>query len=230
MRPTLILQPTHTTSTDILKCFLSGKPLSSEQIHFLDWHQKQLSNPAFDPIIKYYLQTSKNQRVYYKSSFLLPHEKIDAHTLQELRKRLNAFLLKDYHHVMVHFTPKQFLEFKAVGVQELIFWHGNQFLTGAPFFPGGIPPVIFFQWGNLFGVVKYLALVEEKALKANVLIYFEDMQDRNFEQCVLDYKRTFANAQALQNTILLEHKLKPNTFDKFLIKTPVLLAQPSRTR
>ena len=61
------------------------------------------------------------------------------------------------------FTKEDFETFKKVVCEELILTHGNQLLTGAPFYPGGIPYTLFFQWGNLFGVAKSVVHPDEKA-------------------------------------------------------------------
>lgn len=196
MRPQLILQPIHNSSADILKSFALGRPLNCEQIHFLNWHQKELSNMLIDPLLKYYLKLKADHR---PSSFLLPCEEINTHSIASLKKRLQATLQSGHHQAVIQLTYKQFLEFKEYSFPELIFWHGNQFLTGAPFYPSCVPPVIFFQWGNYFGIVKYVALPGEKSLKANVLIYFEDMQDRHINECVENYNQQLKNDIAMQN-------------------------------
>ena len=176
MQPTLILQPTHNSSADILKCLSIGKPLSCDQMNFLAWHQAQLSSPDFDPVYKYYIDSTKHKHKF-DTSFLLPSEELNAEAILQLKKRLQLFLKQKSARVVIGFTHKQYLTFKELNIHELIYWHGNQFLTGAPNFIGGIPPVIYFQWGNFFGIVKYVILAGEKALKGNILIYFEDLQE-----------------------------------------------------
>lgn len=205
MRESLILQPIHNSSTDILRSFATGKPLSGDQINFLDWHQKELSSPSFDPVLRFYLQLLRKRARRYHASFLLPHEELNFADIEKLKKRIQIFLKEKASQVTISLTEKQLLKFKELTSKELLFWHGNQFLTGAPFFPGGIPPVIFFQWGNLFGVVKYVILPGEKALKTNILIYFEDMQDRYLDQCVLDYNQHLENEIKLQKETLINH-------------------------
>ena len=222
IRPALILQPIHDSSADILRSFALSKPLTNEQLNLLNWHQKQLSNTSFDPVLKYYLEYTKKHPNKANPTFLLPHTEFQPSDIPLLKNRINLFLNKNPGRVAIQLTQQQFLQLKDYTIQELIYWHGNQFLTGAPFYPGGIPPVIFFQWGNLFGIVKYLVLAEEKALKGNILIYFEDMQDRELNQCVLGYNDQLKNEIKLQNEILHENKLEESAFDKFLIKTPTL--------
>lgn len=218
----LILQPIHPNSTDILRCFALGKPLSSEQQNFLEWHQQQLSSAEFDPVLKYYIESNKKRRKKYQTTFLLPHEELNKEDIQRLKKRIKIFLQNKNRQIVISITQKQFLQFKELNLHELIFWHGNQTLTGAPFFPGGIPPVIFFQWGNLFGVVKYVILSEEKSLKSNILIYFEDMVDRDLNRCVQEYTQRLDMALEQQNKILTNFAIEPPILDQFLIKTPVL--------
>lgn len=204
MRPRLILQPIHESSADILKTFAEGKPLTNEQQHFLEWHQKEL-NAWYDPVLKYYLDSRRKKREY-QGTFLLPHEEMNFEAIQALKKRIHATLRNKFSHAIIKINQKQFLTFKQLAVHELIFWRGNQFLTGSPFYPSGIPPVIFFQWGNLFGVVKYLVLSAEKTLKANILVYFEDLQDRELEQCVNQFNEHLKNDIQLQHEFVLENE------------------------
>ena len=222
MRPTLILQPIHNSSADILKMFVTGQPLSADQLNFLEWHKQQLSGPVYDPIYRYYIEKTKRKHKY-QTSFLLPHEIINKDAIEKLKKRLQIFLKEKHTRAVINVTQEQFLQFKQVNVAQLIFWHGNQLITGAPFFPGGIPPVIYFQWGNFFGVVKYVVLASEKTLKANVLIYFEDMQERNLDRCVLDYEKELQDDLQEQNKLVEEHKIEQNDF---VIRTPTLSLDP----
>ncbi len=216
-RPTLILQPVHNSSAEILRHFVEGKPLNSDQRNFLEWHQREISNTTFDPVLRYYLQHHNAQQ--YQGTFLLPHEALNFEGLQQFKKRLLASLRQN-NRIAVPMTQQQFMQFKAAGIHELIFWHGNQLLTGMPFYPGGIPPVIYFQWGNAFGIVKYVVLSGEKALKANLLVYFEDMEERHLEQCVKDYQLQLQKETELQNHLILEHRLPQEPLNQFLIKGP----------
>lgn len=219
-RPTFILQPVGDSSTEILRTFAHDKPLNPEQINFLNFHQKQLSSKEFDPILRYYLQRYTGDNKFH-TSFLLTHEIINHESIKQLKKRIQILLTNQpKKSVSIPFTQKQFLEFKQAGIGELIFWHGNQFLTGAPSFPGGTPPVLFFQWGNFFGIVKYVVLAEEKALKTNILIYFEDRQDRELDLCVKEYNLRIDSEKRQQHDLLLENKIEPVRFKEFLIKTP----------
>lgn len=215
MYPSLILQPFHSSTRDILRCFLEGKPISNEQINFLDWYRRQLSSAEFDPILQYFLAAIKKHHI--KTSFLLPHEEINLENIQLLKKRI-LLLLNQAKRVAIQITQKQFFDLQKLLVNELIFWHGNQFLTGAPFFPGGIPPVIFFQWGNLFGIVKYVVIAGEKALHANLLVYFENMQEKKLDQCVHEYQQEIEKELQGQKEIFVEHELETPRLDKFLIK------------
>src|SRR5579883_1087206 len=225
MQQHLFLQPIHSSSAGILHSFLEGKNLSTDQTHFLEWHQKQLSNAFYDPILNYYLRSQQHKQHDYHGVFLLPHEAMNLDAIQLLKKRIQASL-KNYHSAIISVTQQQFLDFREYTIQDLIFWHGNQYLTGAPFFPGGIPPVIYFQWGNTFGIVKYVILADEKDLKANVLIYFEDMQERNLDECVADYEKTLKMELDAQQTLLNENKIETPSLHHFIIKPPALTLDP----
>lgn len=225
MRPTLILQPIHNSSADILKKFATGKPLSAEQQHFLDWHQKQLSNGWYDPILRYYLSTKRNKNIAHPS-FLLAHEEMNFESIKQLKERIRLSLQEKAHPVIC-LTQKQYLQFRECTLRDLIFWHGNQFLTGASFYPSGTPPMIFFQWGNLFGIVKYIVLSGEKSLKHNLLIYFEDRQERDLEQCVNEYQHRLAEDIKKQNELTLEkvdHEIITHTLTPKLTPSHYFLA------
>jgi hypothetical protein len=183
MKQTLDLKPGDYTTQQLLVNFAGGVPLSADQLNFLSRHEKALSGQGLDAALKYYLKPYA-KKMEEQHSFLMHREKMDAAAAKELRERLRMSLTDKGQRVKLPFTPQQFLEFKNAATPSLILYHGNQFLTGAPFHPGGIPHVIFFQWGNLFGVAKYVMLPEERALKSNVFVYFENMHDRLLEQCV----------------------------------------------
>jgi hypothetical protein len=218
MRPSLILQPFHNSSAEIIKSFSNGKPISPDQLHLLELHQKELSNTTFDPILDYYLALHKKHPQKYQGTFLLHHEAINFEDIQKLKERIRTVLKEKNQPVSIPVSVNQLRQFADLNSRELIFWYGNQYLTGAPLVPGGIPPVIYFQWGNLFGIVKYLVLAGEKALKANLLMFFEDMLERNLDQCVMDYQKKLRTELIQQNEILYQHNLEPEKYQHFLIK------------
>ena len=185
-KQTLQHQPPHDAYHDILKKFFDSKPLSCDQLNFLRMHEKILSNPHLDPVLKYYLKHRAHH--HEDHSFLLPSNQMDKTSVDRLNRRL-TILLKSTQHAELRLKPEKFLQFRALTQDELIFYHGNQLLTGAPFIQGGIPQLIYFQWGNLFGVAKYALLPEETALNANILVNFELMQERQLKECVYAYER-----------------------------------------
>jgi len=187
MKPTLIHQPNHYNLQELLVNFAGGVPLSPDQLNFLANYEKTLSSQVMDPILKYYLGPFHKKSA--QQSFLMHRENFDADAAKELKRRLELLVSKQGERVKLKFTPNQFQELKNSAAPSLIYFHGNQFLSGAPFYLGGISHVVFFQWGNLFGVAKYAVLAEERSLKSNVFIYFEDMHDRYLEQCVNDFMK-----------------------------------------
>ncbi|GEM_PF-1585694 len=207
-RPTLILHPLHQSTADIVHRFTLGKPLSPDQMNYIDWHQIELSDPQFDSILKYYLKSRSSHAAHLHTSFLLPHEIMNKESIELLKKRI-AILLKENqsNRIVMQLTHKQFLEFKEYTIHDLIFWHGNQFLTGAPFYPSGTPPLILFQWGNNFGIIKYVVIAGEKAVMGNLLLYFEDMQERTLDRCVQDYNKRMEDEIKLQNKLFESHKI-----------------------
>jgi|SRR5688572_11332651 len=187
MNPTLIAQPYAHWIADILARFEDGKPLSSDQLHFLLSHEKTLSSHALDLVIKYYL--TQHPHAEKGLAFTLPQEKINHVNAHDIKDAVENLLKYDLSHVDLKMSVDQFLQFKSVGLHELIFWHGPQFLSRTIPFPNAAPLVLYFQWGKLFGVVKVHAHTESLLLDGNVLIYFEDMDLRSLNQCVLDYMK-----------------------------------------
>lgn len=145
--------------------------------------------------LRYYglLDTRKYKEVpKSKQNFILHHQKqtkdkneLPTINADEIYERIKLMLEHEGQHIEFLITPEQL----APNFNHIIKHHGNHFLTGAPFMHGGVPYIMLFQWGNLFGVIKFIELDDEKALKANILIYFEDMADRTLEECVADYKQ-----------------------------------------
>lgn len=181
MKPTLIHHPTDYFLREVLVAFAYKRPMTSNVLYRLEHLRQFLSARGLDFLLNYYLDPSK---------------KLDRATLLRLEKRLSELLRdKNAHVELPPLTAKFMKELRKLApiqhittTEELIYHHGNQFLTGAPFFQGGIAHTLFFQWGNLFGVAKYVDLEEERALESNVLIHFESVHERTFEQCIKDYQ------------------------------------------
>lgn len=169
----------------IRKAYREGKPLSSEQAQFL-WFNRHKLGYEFDKLAKYY-QLDGYKLSANKPSFIKPSTSFTAADIELFYRRLQLMLANNRHGIELSLTPAQFIQLKNT-IGQLIFFHGNQVLTGAPFFAGGIPHVDFFQWGNLMGVIKYEELLSEKGIEGNFLIHFADMKDRTLLQCIQDYQ------------------------------------------
>lgn len=198
MKPKLRNEPY--TQNILAVRFANGEPLSADQHHFLLSHEKALSHHGYDPILRYYLKAERAKQAEHHS-FLMPSDEVNDEAVKLLQKRASIFLQNNKTpQVEFKMKPEQFLKFRALTIGELILYHGNQFLTGAPFYPAGIPYTLYFQWGNLFGVAEYVVIPEQKALEGNVLIHFEMMHERNINQCVHDYQAS--------HKIELKHEIK----------------------
>lgn len=186
MKPRLHKKPNEYALRDLMMRYENGVPLSCDQYHFIHSHEKALSDFTYTGLKKWALKD------YYRhqneQSYLLHQETLDAAAVNALKRRLAILLQDSTASLTFSMRPEQFLQLRAMTTDELILYHGNQFITGAPFYSGGLPHVLYFQWGNLFGVAKYVVLAEEKALRSNVLIYFENRHERYLEQCILDYR------------------------------------------
>lgn len=205
MKPTLVLQPIHNSSADMIKTFAQGKPLSSDQMNFLAWHEHELSSTALDPLIKYYLESEKKHRKHF-GNFLLPHEELNLEDIKKLKERIRATLKDKYSHLAIEMSEKQYLQFKKYAELELIYWTGHEFTSGARFYVGGVMPAIYFQWAEFFGVWKYAMIHEEKRLRHTAIIYFEAMRNRDLNQCVNDYKKHQHNEILFQHKLIIENK------------------------
>jgi hypothetical protein len=97
----------------------------------------------------------------------------------------------------------QFMQFKAAGLHEITYWHGPQFLSRSLPSPHNLPRVIYFQLGQLFGVVRIKSFVERLVFSGNVSIYFEYLNDRHLNKCVLDY----AKNHKLEEELNLKNRL-----------------------
>ena len=120
MRPKLILQPIHNSSADILQSFASGKPLTSDQMRFLEWHQRELSSAEFDPVLKYYLEYyKKHHQKQYQATFLLPHEELNFEDIQRLKKRIKLFIQKNAHRVAIGLSQTVPEVLNAISIMEI---------------------------------------------------------------------------------------------------------------
>jgi hypothetical protein len=153
------------------------------------FNRKRVVAHKLDQSLKKYLSTKKMD---VTSNYFLFHKKrlkaADIKTFYNTVKKL----LKKTTHVIYRLTALQFDTIKSlfdvyarnVGDQLVIYWHGNQTITGAPLVLGGHQHVEYFQWGNLYGIVKYQKLPGEEINTSNLLIYFENRRERNFKQCL----------------------------------------------
>tara|TARA_R110000868_G_scaffold330538_4_gene591507 strand:- start:16 stop:732 length:717 start_codon:yes stop_codon:yes gene_type:complete len=225
MKPTLTKKPNDYAIQQLLVNFAAGVPLSADQLNFLSRHEKTLSHYGLDPALKYYLKPFY-QKAKDHHSFLMHRENFDAEAAKELRKRLKILLSEKGSRVKLEVSTKTFSEFKNAVAPSLILYHGNQFLTGAPFHLGGIPHVIFFQWGNFFGVAKYVVLAEEKSLNSNVMVYFESMHERLLSQCVKEITKELRHelepVQQPAQTHHLEKQMPHDNYRPSVFQTPKL--------
>ena len=189
----------------LLKRFNAGKPLTPAQLNLLRRFYYRLGS-EFNPVLKQYklainppVMNNSNSRIELADQSRLPL------SLRNLPYPLNIFPhTKLGKGIELKFAPNQFPKFKLElqDIHDLILYRGNQLLTGAPFYPGAVPHIEFFQWGNLFGVIKYHELLEEKSLKGNILIYFEDLANRNLQQCVNTYTQQLLNQLTARQNVL----------------------------
>jgi hypothetical protein len=119
--------------------------------------------------------------------FTFTNAAIDAVTVKALYQQLQQKIAQRNKGIELTLTPQQFAEIRP-SITHLMYLHGNQTLTGAPYFIGGVPHVFFFQWGNLLGVARYTAAPSEKVVP-DLLIYFEDLEERTLEEAMQEYQK-----------------------------------------
>lgn len=196
IRPTLqLIKYPNEAAARIVQAWEAGAPVAPA-IFDRSWLHP-FASPRLESALHYYglLDSRKYKETPKpKQNFILhAHQQLqDKNALNviaadEVYERIKLMLEHEGQYIEFLVTPEQ-LEQLAPNFNHVIKHHGNHFLTGAPFIHGGVNYIILFQWGNLFGVIKFVELDDEKALKANILIYFEDMADRTFEECVMEYK------------------------------------------
>ena len=156
---------------------------------------REVGHKLYTDIKKFAARTSNAQSGIYRPTtsynFLLHKSHFSPVDVKEFYQRLNLFLQNRKTGIKIQMTTEQFAQLSPT-FNELNYFYGNQTLTGAPFVIGGVPRLDYFQWGNLMGVVKYVELAEEKNLKANLMIYFEDIGDRTLQQCFKDFLKHHA--------------------------------------
>jgi len=228
MKPTLTLKPNSYEYQQLLIKFADGVPLACNQLNFLARHQRSLSSRELDPVLGYYLKHYEKKQLD-DHSFLIPSEKFTPAIIANLKRRLKIMLQGTQSHIELQLNADEFRQFRELTYTELILYHGNQFLTGAPFYHGGIAPLILFQWGNLFGIAKYVVVAGEKALKSNILVYFEDLQERNIEECVQQYFLNLQNdmKQQLLLAPTMHPRPEPHQEPVFKHRSPFRIMPPS---
>lgn len=192
----------------IIKAYEQGRPLTAAERNIVLFSDKYFG-PLHDEIMRFYqlgpwakkAEVKKNppaKKPPIQASFLIPHGISSPTDFEDTQQRLQNVLARAGYGVEVVLTPAQFILLRNIipptqffhlenTIEELLYYQGNQLLAGAPFFEGGVPRVDFFQWGNLMGVVKYEELLGEKGIEGNILIYFEDLQDRTLLHAMHDY-------------------------------------------
>ena len=188
------------TPVSLVNLYREGKPIP----HNLYFRLRDLLNhPDFSKeryvagklidANKFYEELKKHAELQKKKytdksrHFILNKPLKDHVDIKDFYRRLYLMLQNRGNGITLAISREEFAKMSP-GFNEMVYYYGNQILTGAPYIIGGLPHTDFFQWGNLYGVVKYHELVEEKSLKANLMIYFEDMGDRNLQECIKDYQ------------------------------------------
>lgn len=153
--------------------------------------EREIENGLYD-----YYKASHHQAISLQKLFKNPKkwiaftsedQGISAVTVTELYQQLEKKLLNQDKGLELMLTPQEFAAIRPT-IARIMYFHGNQALTSAPYFAGGIPQFVYFQWGNFLGVAKYASIGGERSSKGNVLVYFEELRERTLEECVLKHQ------------------------------------------
>ncbi len=179
MNTSMQLTPSCSSFNKIITAFNNGRSLSCDQINYLRQYRAHINHPLADTLYRYF-KIDDRRKISRRSN--MKQRKLNP---DQLKDEIATALHRKHSHTIA-FTRKHYLQFRALLMNELIFLHGNHTLTGAPFFAGGVPHTQLFQWGNLFGIVKYEEILGETATDANILIHFEEKSDRTLAEILHD--------------------------------------------
>ena len=224
MKPTLTHKPNYSYQNMLIK-FANGAPLTCDQVNFLYENENSLSGPELDPLIKYYLK-EYYEKHGHDHSFLLPGEILNLEAVERLKNRLKILFLQkgNKQKVNLTFTPAQFLQFRSILSKQLFFYNGNLLLSDIPYLLRGVPQLVFFQWGHLFLVARYIIVPQERGLRSHVYLHFEDMEMRNLEECVKEYVHTYKDE--LNKELAKTPKIEPTPPQQSMFKIPRLTLTP----
>ncbi len=126
--------------------------------------------------------------------------------------------LEDKHQGREIQLNREQLEQLQYSIEKLYYFHGNVGITGAPLVVGGITPLLFFQWGNLLGVIKYVVLAAEKSLVGNLLLYTEYMAEEELEEeAIINYlQREFGLTLSTNELLQQSTRVEPNDLPQLL--------------
>jgi hypothetical protein len=200
MKPLLQLKNYPSGFSEIIKHFEAGKPLSSNQLNFIYSHQRALSNSVLDPVLRYYLLEHKlnpNKAIPLQVS----RPDLTVASLQELKYDLHLLLRNQLTQVDLEMSEEQFRQFKNSGIEELVFWHGDHYMPATFYHQGSLQHRLYFQWGRMFGVVKFHFRVNGKHIEGKVLIFFQDMHEKTLKECIEAYTKQLKEQEKPQQQL-----------------------------
>lgn len=219
-KPTLMLQPCHNSYASILHAFQQGKPLTNEQLNFLLWHARQLSNAHFDPILRIY---KIGQSCVH--SFLVADELNTQESTHRFKDKLEALLREQQHGVMTQFTLNQFEHLIAIEhIPHFVYFDGNRIVVDSPIFRGKKVHACFFQWGNIIGIVRFEVTRDAPIIDTNAYVYFEERNKRELTEFIHDfYLKYNADFELIQKQqIMLQEQLDKLNLEKEQLKKELL--------
>ena len=227
MRNSLVLQPSHNTYRDLLEYFRQEKPLPPVLVNYLNWNYRNLDSRNFRSLLRYY-QIPTAAKPY---AFELHDEKLDSHVLKQLKKRLEIAAEETPSGVEMRLTPEQFAQLRAIAAvtNEIIFWHDSPYsphLMGPRMFHGSIPHLVYIQWGDLLGVIKFEGVHRETEVPGNILIYFVSRRYRDTLQNLEEYRRRLTPQPSLQNIPPAQNLVETPQTSLYTTPRPILMPTP----
>lgn len=220
LKPTLMLQPCHESYAAILHAFQQGKPLSEEQLNFLLWHARQLSDAHFDPILRDY-KIGKS----CVHSFLVADELDTPESVSRFREKLEALLREQQHGVMTQFTLSQLNHLIAIEhIPHFIYFDGNRIVVDSPIFRGKKVHACFFKWGNIIGIVRYEVVRDAPLSETHAFVYFAESKKKELTEFIHDfYLKYNADFELIKKQqIMIQGELNKLNLEKELIQREVL--------
>lgn len=219
MNPSLKYKLEPGSFTSLLRAYQDSKPLTCDEVNQLWRNENLLSSAKLDPVLHYYLK-HLHKKPAKKLTMHLPANQMTKLSFQELKKAIFELLQDNLSHVDLDMTFEQYLKFRVLGLDELIFYHRFEFFTRSPLLAGSLPELLYFQWGKVFAVARFDFSHPENNLKGEVHLYLEEMHDRHLYQCIKEYTEQHKEELHLQHLMTQRYAPEETLKEQPIYHTP----------